>query len=179
MTDDKILKVSLKLVELMNKQADHMLPHTIAKLVKTHSGLAVGSAWIPVPGLDVAAGAVNIWSMYGRINSNLGLSIKDNVLKTIASGVATNLASYVAMSGVGSLVKAIPIFGQVGGAIAMSASLYAITISSGWVYLKALCLLAEKDGQHLNMSKLADAMKQVLADSSIKDFVTQAKKEYR
>lgn len=95
MTDDKILRTALHLVELMDKQADTVLPKDIANVVKTHSKLAVGSAWIPVPGADVAAGAITIWTMYTRINDKLGLSIKENVLKTIASGVATNLASLI------------------------------------------------------------------------------------
>lgn len=179
MTDDKILKVAIHLVKLMDKSADQVLPREIADVVKLHSKLAVGSAWIPVPGADMAAGAATIWTMYTRINSKLGLSLKDNVLKTIASGVVTNLASYVAMTGLMSAVKCIPLFGPIGGAIAMSAGLYAITMVSGWVYLQALCLLAERGEGNLDMSQLGDAVKDVLKDSSIKSFIEDAKREYR
>lgn len=179
MTDDKILRTALHLVELMDKQADTVLPKDIANVVKTHSKLAVGSAWIPVPGADVAAGAITIWTMYTRINDKLGLSIKENVLKTIASGVATNLASYAAMSGVASAMKFIPGIGTIGGAIIMSASLYGITLASGWVYLKALVLLAEKGNGNLDLSQLGNAMTTILKDSSIKSFINDAKKEYR
>ena len=97
MTNEKILETALRLIQLLDKQAEVMLPQEIADVVKLHSKLAVGSAWIPVPGADVAAGAATIWTMYARINSKLGLTLKDNVLKTIASGVATNLVGYVAL----------------------------------------------------------------------------------
>lgn len=179
MTNEKLAHLATHLLELMDKQADAMLPQEIANVVKLHSKIAVGSAWIPVPGADVAAGAANIWTMYGRINSKIGLSIKENILKTIASAVATNLASYAALSGVASAMKFIPGIGTMGGALILSASLYAITIASGWVYLKALCMLAEKSGPNIDMSKLGEAVKEVLKDSSIKDFVKEAKKEHK
>ena len=121
MIDEHLLKESTHLVELLDKQADAMLPKDIADVVKLHSKLAVGSAWIPVPGADVAAGAATIWTMYTRINSKLGVSLKENILKTIASGVATNLASYAAMAGVASALKFIPGIGSIGGAVLMSA----------------------------------------------------------
>jgi hypothetical protein len=58
----------MELVKLMDKAADTSLPKQIVDVVKLHSKLAVGSAWIPVPGADVAAGAANIWGMYARIS---------------------------------------------------------------------------------------------------------------
>ena len=91
--DHKLLESSLKLVELMDLTADTYLPQEITDVVKLHSKLAVGSAWIPIPGADVAAGAANIWGMYIRINSKLGIPFGENIMKSIGSGVATNLAS--------------------------------------------------------------------------------------
>ena len=102
MFEKKLLNTAIELVKLLDKTANAALPQELADVVKLHSKLAVGSAWIPIPGVDVAAGATNIWSMYVRINNKLGISVKENVLKTIASGVATNLASYATMSGVAS-----------------------------------------------------------------------------
>ena len=76
MIDEHLLRESTRLVELLDKQADKMLPKEIADVVKLHSKLAVGSAWIPVPGADVAAGATTIWTMYCRINNKIGLELK-------------------------------------------------------------------------------------------------------
>lgn len=179
MIDAHLLKESTHLVELLDKQAEELLPREIADVVKLHSKLAVGSAWIPIPGADVAAGAVTIWTMYGRINGKIGLSVQENVLKTIASGVATNLASYAAISGVASAMKLIPGIGTIGGAVIMSASLYAITIASGWVYLKALCYLAKQNDGNIEISKLGDAVTNVLKDNSIKSLIEEAKREYK
>ena len=60
-------------------------------------------------------------------------------MKSIASGVATNLASGLAMAGVASALKFIPGIGSIGGAVLMSASMYGLTLTSGYIYLKALC----------------------------------------
>ena len=74
--DDKLLKSSIKLVKFMDKEADKLLPQEIVDVVKLHSKLAVGSAWIPIPGADIAAGAATIWGMYVRINNNRGIKHK-------------------------------------------------------------------------------------------------------
>ena len=181
-----LLQTATKLVKLMgllDQQADKILPQEIVSIVKLHSKLAVGAAWIPVPGADIAAGAAAIWGMYIRINGKIKLKVKDNVIKTIASGIGTNLLSYVAMSGVASSLKFIPGLGTLGGALIMSASQYAITLTAGggvspWVYLKALCVLAEKNGPELDISKLNSAVKDVLSQKDlIKNIFEQAKKE--
>lgn len=175
-----LIKTSIKLVQLMDKAADETLPTEIANVVKLHSKLAVGSAWIPIPGADMAAGAANIWGMYARVNSKLGLPFGENVMKSIGSGVATNLASYLALSGVASALKFIPGIGSVGGAMLMSASLYGVTLASGWVYLQALCTLAERKGSTFNVSDISSAVNSILRDkSTIQDFINAAKKAYK
>ena len=59
MEKGNLIDVAYNLVQLMDKGADTYLPQEIVDVVKLHSKLAVGSAWIPVPGADVAAGAAN------------------------------------------------------------------------------------------------------------------------
>lgn len=180
MVTEELMQTAVHLVKLLDKEADVLLPKEIVDIVKLHSKLAVGSAWVPVPGADVAAGAANIWGMYIRINKKIGVPFKENVIKSIGSGVATNLVSYIAMSSVASALKVIPGIGTIGGALILSASLYAITLASGWVYLKALCLLAEKSGSNISMDDLNGAIKDVLAQKNvIKDFIKQAKKDYK
>lgn len=178
--DDKLLKNAHKLVELMDKTADKVLPQEIVDVVKLHSKIAVGSAWIPIPGADIAAGAATIWGMYIRINSKLGIPFGENVMKSIGSAVATNLTSSLAMAGVASAIKFIPGIGSIGGAVLMSASLYAVTLASGWIYLQALCTLAEKKAGNLSEKDLSNAVNDVLKDKEvIKDFVDSAKKTYK
>ena len=177
-----LLRTAWDLVQLLDKGADECLPNEIVDIVKLHAKLAVGSAWIPVPGADVAAGAVNIWSMYIRINSKVDMSFGESILKTIASGVATNLASYAAMMGVGSLIKLVPGIGTWTGALVMSATLYAITLASGYVYLKALTiLLRQKKSKSITSKDLKDAIDVFLTNNKneIKRFIKSAKDSYK
>lgn len=180
MDNSHLLHTAMELVKALNKSADKLLPGEIVDTVKLHSAIAVGSAWIPIPGVDVAVGAGNVWTMYVRINNKIGLSAKDNLLKTIASGVLTNLTGYLAVSGVGSLLKFIPGLGTVGGAAVMSAALYAVTLCSGWVYLKALLALAKRNQGKIDFSELSGAIKDVMKDeNTIKDFIDSAKEDYK
>ena len=178
--DEKLLRSSFNLVKLLDKEADKLLPQEIVEVVKLHSKLAVGSAWIPIPGADIAAGAATIWGMYVRINNKIGLPFGENVMKSIGSGVATNLASYAAVTGIASTFKFIPGLGTIGGAILMSATLYAVTLASGYIYLQALNMLAERKGKNFTISDLSNAVKDVMAEEHvIKDFIESAKKSYK
>jgi uncharacterized protein (DUF697 family) len=170
----ELMHIAIELVEAMDKAADASLPQEIVNIVKLHSKLAVGSAWIPIPGADVAAGATTIWTMYTRINS------KENVLKSIGAGVATNLTSYMAMSGVASAMKFIPGIGSIGGALVMSASLYAITLVSGWVYLKALTSMVKRNCREITANDFKKAIDDVMSNKDlIKRLLNVAKKEYK
>lgn len=176
----ELYEAAVALVTVLDKTAEQLLPQEIVDVVKLHSKLAVGSALIPVPGADVAAGAANIWTMYGRVNSKVGISIKDNVLKTIGSGVVTNLASYMAMAGLGSAIKAIPGIGTLTGTALMSASLYAVTLASGYIYVKALTLLANKGNGSIDITQIDAAVKEILGNKEvIKNFIKAAKSDFK
>ena len=176
----ELYEAAVALVTVLDKTAEQLLPQEIVDVVKLHSKLAVGSALIPVPGADVAAGAANIWTMYGRVNSKVGISIKDNVLKTVGSGVVTNLASYMAMAGLGSAIKAIPGLGTVTGTALMSASLYAVTLASGYIYVKALTLLANKGNGSIDITQIDSAVKDILKNKEvIKNFIKAAKLDFK
>ena len=176
----ELYEAAVALVTVLDKTAEQLLPQEIVDVVKLHSKLAVGSALIPVPGADVAAGAANIWTMYGRVNSKVGISIRDNVLKTVGSGVVTNLASYMAMAGLGSAIKAIPGLGTITGTALMSASLYAVTLASGYIYVKALTLLANKGNGSIDITQIDSAVKDILKNKEvIKNFIKAAKSDFK
>lgn len=69
-----MLERAKDIVDAMDCAADELLPEEIVDVVKLHSKIAIGSAWIPLLGVDVAAGVANIWNMYIRINSKVGFS---------------------------------------------------------------------------------------------------------
>lgn len=174
-----LLKTATELVNSFNKKADSYLPQKIVDIVKLHSGMAVASSFIPVPGADLAACATAIWSMYIRINNALGLSFSDNVMKTIAGGVATNLSAYAVGLGIGSLLKFIPGIGTIGGIALIASIQYALTVTSGYVYMKALILLAQVDGKNIRESDLSSATERVFKDKSTQDFFNTAKNSYK
>lgn len=180
MRDEKLLKAAIKLVKLLDLAADDLLPEKIVKIVKLHSKLAVGSSFIPIPGVDLAAGATSIWSMYVRINRAIGLPFGENVMKSIGSGVATNLAGYAVVSGVASGLKFIPVVGSLTGGIILAASSYAVTLTSGYIYLKALSALAGKhDG--ISADEIESSVHDFLQNNKeeINSFIKEAKENYK
>ena len=180
-TDELLLEAAVKLVNAANKELDAALPGKIAGIVKTHAALAVGSSFIPIPGADVAAGAAAIWGMYFRINSELKMPFQDNVIKSVASGVGTNLAAFVGILAVGSALKFIPGLGTFAAIALVAAASYALTLASGYVYLKVLTmLLGQKSAESISESDWKRAVDDVMSDKQvIQSFVDEAKKSYK
>jgi uncharacterized protein (DUF697 family) len=183
MNDGHLIRTAKELAEAMNRLADDNLPTQLAGIVKLHAGLAVGSALIPIPGADMAAAAVNIWTMYVRVNRELALPFGDNIMKSLAAGVATNLAGGLAGAMVvGSALKFLPGLGTIGGAVLMGGTTYAITIASGIVYMKAITMLLRKDASiaHASEADLRTAADEVMKDkSAIASILKDAKQSYR
>ena len=62
----------------------------------------------------------------------------------------------------------------------MSASLYAVTLAGGYIYVKALTALANKGNGVIDFSQLEAAVKQILNSKEIiKNFINAAKKDYK
>jgi hypothetical protein len=189
---DEITKILVgqawKMLEAMNKLADKSLPEKIAEIVKSHSTgaavAAVGSAWIPGAGgtAAVLASAGFIWSMYARIGSEINLPMSENILKTIASGVATNLAAGVAATWVmSSVFSVIPGIGSVAASVIMGGTCYALNLASGYVYLKIMTTLFNSgvDPTKMSEQELNDMAKKVANDSDVKDVMNKAKQAYK
>lgn len=171
----------LSFIKFSDDAVAEIYPEDIAEIVKLHAKIATGAALIPVPGIDAVVAASAIWSMYGRINSKLGVSIKENVLKTLASGVITNLASYTVVLGIGSGLKLIPGIGTVVGTTIMLAGVYATTLLSGWIYIKVLTIIAKKNNGIISFDELSSTMSVFIKDNKeeIKSFFFNAKNFYK
>ncbi len=189
--DQKLLDQAQQLLEAMNKldeTADKNLPKEIAGIVKFHAkgatAAALASAWIPGAGgtAAIVASAGFIWSMYGRIGAEIGLPISSNILKTLAAGVATNLASAaVGAVVVSTAISFIPGLGSFGASVLMGGTSYALVLASGYVYLKTMTALFKRglDPTKLSEENLKDAAKEVTKDSDVKDILQQARKEFK
>lgn len=178
--EGRLVDAAVELAKAANKQADAALPPKIAGIVKTHAALGVASAFIPIPGVDMAAAAAVIWGMYIRINNELNMPFQENLVKSVASGVATNLAASVGVTAVASMLKLIPGLGTVPSIALMSVTTYALTLASGYVYLKALTMLLKQNpAKGISASDWDEAINRVMSDKhDIKSFMGEAKKSY-
>jgi uncharacterized protein (DUF697 family) len=182
MSEGHLLHSAAKLVKAMNDTADDHLPEKLAGMVKLHAGIAVGAAFVPIPGADIAAAAANIWTMYVRINKELAMPFGENILKSVAAGVATNLAgAAVGFIVIGAALKFIPGLGTLGGAALMGTTIYGVTIASGIVYMNALTkLLESKSGGTITDADLEAAIAAEMKNKqAMKDLVKEAKKDYQ
>ena len=186
--DESLLHQAKKLLIAMDKAADDNLPKEISDIVKFHAKgatvAALAAGWIPGAGATAAiiAAAGFIWTMYGRIGAKIELPISNNILKTLAFGVATNLAAYaVGAVALSTAISFIPGLGSIGAAVISGAITYALTLASGYVYLKTMTALFIKglDPTKLSDEELKNVAKDVSKDSEIKDIIQQAKKDFK
>lgn len=178
---DQLMRAAVELVKAANKMADEQLPEKLANIVKVHAGIAVGSAFIPIPGADVAAATANVWTMYVRINNELELPFTQNFAKSVGVAVATNLGTNVAAFLVGAmLLKFIPVIGTAGGIAIMGATIFGITVVAGIVYMNAIsALLRRKPAEDISAEDAAAAAREAMADKSgLKAMFKEAKKDY-
>lgn len=174
-----ILPAAMMAAKYLDNSMRSELPHELVDTIQTHAVLAVAAAWIPIGGLDVAVLTGNIWTMYVRINKQLGISFSDNMMKSIGSAVAANLASNLAVTGLAAAMKWIPGLGTLAGGVMMSATTYGSTVGAAWIYLTALVNWVKKgkgSGDDLK-SCINDVMAQNAGD--IKNIVNDAGKEYK
>ena len=157
-------------------EASTLIANDVWDCVNRHALIAVGAAWIPVPGADIALMAGNTWAMYLRINNRFHISFSDNVLKSIGSGVVSNLTSNIVALGLGSLLKFIPGASFVSGAL-LSALVYATTLTAAWVYLRALTrFYAQGGGREECLRACVD---DILSDKeSVRNIFNDAKASY-
>ena len=186
--DEMLLKQAKELLSVMDDACDDSLPKDVAEIVKFHAkgatAAALASAWIPGAGgtAAIAACAGFIWTMYGRIGSKINLPISSNILKTLAFGVATNLASAAVGSlAISTALSFIPGLGSIGASVIMGGVCYAMTIASGFVFLKTMTALFTSgvDPTKATEQELQGAAKQAASSNDVSDVLRQAKSEFK
>jgi uncharacterized protein (DUF697 family) len=188
MNNSTLIHAAYELAKTMDKAVDDSLPGDIAGIVKFHSkGAAISgiaSGWIPGAGA-VAAVAISagfVWTMYGRINSKIDLPFTENIIKSVGSGIATNLAAYIAGGIIiPTALSFVPTVGSAAAAIIVGSTCYALTLASGFVYLKVLTRVfkAGKDPTAMTAENLKDVAKNVIENEDIKAVMKEAKKHYK
>jgi hypothetical protein len=184
----KMIEKSVEaLLHALHRESERQLGRELSEVVTAHAltGAAAGVAagWLPGAGgfaaTAVAAGA--IWTMYGRINAKLGIPFSENLMKSLATAVATNLASYF-LSGVvmSSVFSLFPGIGSVAASGAAGVTGFALTVASAIVYFRVLAELAKLDPtfSHASGEDLKNAASRVMAQDDMKSVVDAAKSGY-
>lgn len=168
--------------------ADKVLPLEIAEIVKNHAkvgaGAGLASGWVPGAGAAalIAVAVGSIWSMYLRINNKIGLSFSENILKTLASGIATNLAGYFAtIIAINAVTSFIPFAGSAVAAILAAGVVYAMTLVSGVIYLKIITGIfrAKKDPNKMSAEDLKNMADDIIENENMEEILKQAKNSYK
>lgn len=181
--DGQLFQAAVSLVQALDKAADEHLPGKLSEIVKIHAGIGVGCIFIPVPGADLLAALGNTWTMYLRINKELELPFTKNLVKSIASGIMSNLASNAAILAVFALGSSLKIFAGIGTAASiavMSATVYAATFAAGYIYIKALDIVFRtQDSGQVREEDLKAAVDEVLSDKeTVQSIFKTAKENY-
>lgn len=143
-----------QLVEAM-KINDEAKRDELIKSINNHAFNAAGLGLIPIPLADIAALTVNVWHMYIKINKILGITFKDNILKSIASAALANLSGNLIATGLVGMLKFIP-GGAIAAGVVVAATNYAICFSSAWIYLEILTTVAKKNNGDLNLDDIPE-----------------------
>ncbi len=185
--NDQIFSALIASEAAIYEQLTALVGEDAKKAVKTIRQHAVVSATcglaVVVPGADLLAFVANTWTMYARINKALGISLSKNILKSIATAVGTNVVSIIPGMAIGSLagslMKAFPGLGTLGGMAVSGTTYYAISTVMGWIYLKGITILVSSN-QALDAENLKAATKQVAKDKEfVKNIYESAKEDYK
>lgn len=182
--ENKLIKEGLNLVgNVILEVLPDQLKECVSFSAKGAAIAGVASGWIPGLGGTIAAitSAGFVWKMYIDINSKLGLKLSENILKTVASGIVTNIATnamaFFIFTGIFSLVP----LGQGAAAVVIGGVTYAIMIVAGIIYMKILTNIF-KSGKNINAMSADDLTtlaKEAMKNLDIKKMFNDAKSRYK
>jgi len=162
------------------KKADDKKREELAKSVHKHSLNAAGLGLIPVPFADMAAMTINVWHMYVKINNILGISFKENALKSIASAAIANISGNILAAGLANILKAVP-GANIHAMVIAAGTNYGICYSSAWVYLQVLTTVAKNNNGSINLDDIPNkTLERYVKDNKRlqKDVAKDAKSDY-
>lgn len=185
--------LALTLRALEQAQENYIRKEKLEAVADTIHGCAiaaaiagVGSGWLPGAGALVATSVwvAAIWGMYIKVNHDLGINIKDNVLKSIASAFLTNIiasaGSLIIAYAIGFVISFIPGLGTV-GAVAIDGFLGYVTVyASGLLYIRFLTKVLKAKG-NLDFSEIdvKTIAKETVKESNITDIIKEGKSSFK
>lgn len=104
--------------------------------VKNHVIAATSVSLIPVPLVDLAALLGIQVDMAHSLCKVYEVPFKEKLVRSLLTSLVSGAGAMLAMSGLASLAKAVPVLGSVSGAAALSATSAAVTYATGKVLIK-------------------------------------------
>lgn len=180
-----------KALKEFDRSVNNMIKSTqIKNLEQTIREFAIASAVASaaagvVPGAGgVLAGLAQtgiVWSLYLQINKELGISVKKDTMKFIASAMVTNLltnvGAYILAILAGSLLSFIP-----GGGVVVCGMIgYVVIYTCAILYLQLLTKVMKTKGtiEINNREETNKIIKDVIKNADIKDIVNEGKANFK
>lgn len=172
--------------EYLTKHQLTKVEDTIIRCSVAAAIAGVGAGWLPGAGAFVASAAwvAAIWTMYVRINKNLGISIKDNILKSLASAFLTNIiasaGALILGFSAGLLLSLIP--GLQAGAVVIDGMIGYVTVfASGVLYINLLTKVMKAKGrlEFADGDDLKQMAKDIVKEGNVKGIIKEARQSYK
>lgn len=151
-------------------------------IVAAASGL--GASLFPGGALVLTGVAVaTVWGMYVKVNSDLGISISENTLKSLASALLSNI-----ITSAGSMLVALVIFGVIGlipglhflSVPAQAVIAYITVFSAGILYIKLLTKLFKAQGSaDLSGVDVNKAAEDIVQETDMGSMIKDLKESYK
>lgn len=166
------------------------LGEDMARIVRQHAiASTAASVASAVPGAGTVACVIAqtsiVYTMYVRMNAHLGIRLRKNIVKSVASAVianiATNAATVIGGIAASAVLSMIPGVGSAASAIVMCSVSYATVMIAGLVYAKTLSALAKskRSIESMTEDELKKAVKEELTKRDINKDIKAFAKEYR
>jgi len=182
MIDIELAEMALELSKKFDKMPENNLQNKLVESVKNYSketATACAAVGLPRTGELALAGIIAdfIYHMYTDINRQLGIFFSEHLVKSLAEEITTYLAfNYLGLRTIFMFRSVIAIISV---STIVSIASYAVALTSGYVYMKTLILLANRDGFNVNEEQLKIAAKKVIKDTNIRKIIKHAKDSYK
>lgn len=158
---------------------------TIQTCAIVAAATGIGNGMLPGAGgvVMTVASVAAIWTMYGKINEKLGISISGNALKSLASAMLTNIiagaGAYIAALVATSIISFIPIL-NVLAVPAEAIIAYVAVFASGVLYIKFLTKVFKAQGCFVveEGAKIDQFVKDVIREIDMRSVINDAKQSY-
>lgn len=178
---------------LMNSSNDSFNGTSLEELQETVKNFAISSAIAggiagAIPGASVVACLAQtglVWTMYVKINKQLGISMSKSTMKFIGSAMLTNIianAGSLLLGYAGATVLSfIPILGQITGPLMGTALGYIVIYVSAVLYLNLLTKLFKAKGSFTvdESDEIKEMIKDVVNESDVKGIIKEGQRSFK